>query len=49
VTGESGATFHFHATAIADGTREIAVGTEVIFTVVAGHRGRYEAGTLTHH
>jgi cold shock CspA family protein len=39
--------FDFHATAIADGTRDIALGAEVSFLVVPGHRGRYEAGSIT--
>jgi cold shock CspA family protein len=33
----------FHCTAIADGTRTIVVGTEVVFVLVPGHGGRYEA------
>jgi len=36
----------FHCTAIADGTRTIAVGAEVTFDVVAGLRGVYEARNL---
>jgi len=36
----------FHCTAIADGTRTIAVGTAVAFEVVAGHLGRDEARGL---
>jgi cold shock CspA family protein len=46
-TGAVGVSFGFHATAIADGTRSIAVGTGVFFTVIPGHRGRYEASALT--
>jgi cold shock CspA family protein len=46
VTDDHGASFGFHATAIADGSRAIDVGTEVIFTVVPGHRGRYEARSI---
>ena len=38
--------YGFHATAIADGTRRIAVGAEVTFTVAPGHRGLYEARSL---
>jgi cold shock CspA family protein len=37
----------FHCTAIADGTRTIAVGTVVSFTVIPGHLGRYEATGVT--
>ncbi len=33
----------FHCTAIADGTRTIEVGDRVVFTVVPGHIGRWEA------
>ena len=33
----------FHCTAIADGSRSIAVGTAVDFTLVPGHLGRMEA------
>lgn len=36
----------FHCTAIADGSRTIAVGTAVTFTLVAGRRGRWEAMDL---
>ena len=34
----------FHCTQIADGSRTIAVGTDVIFDLVAGRHGRWEAG-----
>jgi cold shock CspA family protein len=47
VTDTEGTAFAFHATAIADGTRRIALGTEVSFVVAPGHRGRYEARGLT--
>jgi cold shock CspA family protein len=46
VAGDDGTTFDFHATAVADGSRTIDVGTAVTFTVAAGHRGRYEARSL---
>ena len=46
VQTDDGTTFGFHATAVADGSRTIAVGTEVRFTVAPGHRGRYEARSL---
>ncbi len=36
----------FHCTAIADGTRCIPSGARVVFQVVAGHRGRFEATNL---
>jgi cold shock CspA family protein len=46
VTSESGHAFDFHATAISDGTRDIAVGTAVAFLVTPGLLGRYEARGL---
>lgn len=36
----------FHAVAIADGTRDIAVGTPVVIEVRAGHLGTEEVRTL---
>jgi cold shock CspA family protein len=47
VEDENGTSYGFHATAIADGSRRIAVGTAVVFTVSPGHRGLYEARSLT--
>jgi cold shock CspA family protein len=47
ITDDTGAAYDFHATAIADGTRNIDVGTPVSFTLRPGHRGRYEARALT--
>jgi cold shock CspA family protein len=38
-----GTRYPFHCTQIADGTRTIAVGSPVTFTVVAGPAGRWEA------
>jgi len=46
ITDDDGAVYDFHATAIADGTRRIDVGTPVSFTLSPGHRGRYEARSL---
>jgi len=46
VTDSEGAAFEFHATAIVDGSRLIDPGAEVTFSVVPGHRGRYEAQGL---
>ena len=46
VTSE-GRTFLFHCTAISDGTRTIAVGTNVVFKVAPGHLGRLEALEVT--
>lgn len=38
--------FPFHCTAIADGSRRIAPGTNVEFDVVAGLPGRWEAAAI---
>ena len=46
VADESGTTYGFHATSIADGSRRIEAGTDVVFVVVAGHGGRYEARSV---
>jgi cold shock CspA family protein len=46
VEDEDGTRFGFHATAIADGSRRIDVGTKVVFTVSPGHGGLYEARSL---
>jgi cold shock CspA family protein len=46
VVDESGTSFGFHATAIADGSRNIEVGASVAFTVSPGHRGLVEARSL---
>jgi cold shock CspA family protein len=47
VVDAHGSEFDFHATAIVDGSRRIDPGTEVTFSVVPGHRGRYEASGLS--
>lgn len=47
VEAEDGRRLFFHCTAIADGTRTIAIGVDVAFDVVAGHLGRWEAAGLT--
>ena len=46
VDDDEGKSLGFHATAIADGSRRIEVGTTVVFTVTPGHRGLYEARSL---
>ena len=46
VADDDGSSYGFHATAIADGSRRIEVGTSVVFTVSPGHRGLYEARSL---
>jgi cold shock CspA family protein len=47
VTGLDGTEWFFHATAISDGSRAIAVGTPVHFRLEPGHGGRYEARAVT--
>jgi len=44
---ESGDELFFHCTAIADGTRTIAVGTPVMFVVIPGRHGQWEATALS--
>lgn len=46
VTDDDAGEFSFHATAVADGSRRIDEGTAVIFAVVPGNGGRYEARSL---
>lgn len=46
IAGDDGRDYAFHCTAIADGTRSIAEGTEVRFDVVAGRLGQWEAGEI---
>jgi cold shock CspA family protein len=47
VRGDDGTTYRFHCTAISDGTRHVYPGTRVVFSLAAGHLGRYEARALT--
>ncbi|MCU1376151.1 MAG: hypothetical protein JWO68_3437 [Actinomycetia bacterium] len=47
VRADDGRELLFHCTAIADGTRTIAVGTPVTFDVRPGHGGRWEAAAVT--
>jgi len=47
VRADGGREYFFHCTAIADGTRTIEVDTEVVFEVVAGRRGQWEAARVT--
>jgi CspA family cold shock protein len=47
VTAIDGATYSFHCTQIADGTRTIPAGAAVTFAVRPWHQGRYEAVGLT--
>jgi len=46
VRGEDDRLYPFHCTEIADGSRDIAVGTEVSFAVSPGHLGSWEARGL---
>ena len=46
VTTDEGDDLPFHCTAVADGSRTIAVGTRVVFRAVPGHLGRMEAREL---
>ena len=46
VTADDGTPYPFHCTQIADGTRTIAVGTKVHFTLWA-RLGTYEAAAIT--
>lgn len=46
IIDDDGRKWAFHCIEIADGTRSIAVGTEVRFGVLA-RLGRYEAGAVT--
>ena len=47
IEGSEGRRLFFHCTGIADGSRSIAAGAEVAFQVVAGHRGQWEATSVT--
>ena len=47
VEAEDGRRLFFHCTQIADGTRTIAVGTEVTFEVVPGQMGQWEGAEIT--
>jgi cold shock CspA family protein len=47
ITGRDGHEYPFHATRLANGTRTIAVGTDVEFDVIAGNLGRWEAAAIT--
>jgi len=47
ISGADGASYPFHSTVIADGTRTIEVGAAVEFEVVPGHLGRWEAAAVS--
>jgi cold shock CspA family protein len=46
VRASDGRLYPFHCTEVTDGSRDIAVGTEVAFVRAAGHKGRPEARAL---
>ncbi|MGD0809892.1 MAG: hypothetical protein ABSA91_09320 [Acidimicrobiales bacterium] len=46
VRGQDGRLYPFHCTEIADGSRNIAVGTRVTFAIAPGHLGCWEARGL---
>jgi cold shock protein len=46
ITSADGAELPFHCTAIADGTRTIAVGRRVRYRLVPGRLGRWEAARI---
>ena len=46
VRADGGEEHFFHCTAVADGSRHIAVGTAVRFRVVPGRLGEWEAADL---
>lgn len=47
VRGDDGSEHFFHCTRIAGGTRTIAVGTAVVYEIVPGHGGRWEAAAVS--
>ncbi|MGH9082092.1 MAG: cold-shock protein [Acidimicrobiales bacterium] len=47
VEADDGQSLPFHCTAVADGSRSVAVGARVAFEVAAGHLGRRQARRLT--
>lgn len=47
VIDDAGRRHGFHCTAIADGSRTVAVGAAVRYSVIAGHAGSFEADALT--
>jgi cold shock CspA family protein len=46
VEGDDGERYPFHCTRIADGSRTIAAGSRVEFSVMAGPAGRWEADAI---
>jgi cold shock CspA family protein len=46
ITADDATVYPFHCTTIADGTRTIAVGARVVFAIVPGFLGRWEAAGI---
>jgi cold shock CspA family protein len=46
IVDSAGVSWFFHCTAVADGSRTIAVGATVAFEVVPGRLGRWEAADV---
>jgi len=46
VRSDDGRELAFHCTHVADGSRTVAVDTPVVFTIVAGHHGQWEAADV---
>lgn len=44
---DDGTDYPFHCTAVADGSRSIAIGSAVSFSVSAGRMGRWEAVAIS--
>jgi len=47
ITADDGTAYRFHCTAIADGSRTIAVATKVEFAPRPARHGTYEAGEIS--
>ncbi|MGI8777127.1 MAG: cold-shock protein [Acidimicrobiales bacterium] len=47
VRSDDGRELAFHCTSLVDGSRVTDPGTAVVFAVVAGHHGRWEAAEIT--
>jgi cold shock CspA family protein len=46
ITADDATVYPFHCTVIADGTRTIEVGASVMFELVPGRHGRWEAAAI---
>jgi len=47
LAADGGERYFFHCVAIADGSRDIAIGTPVTFALAPGHLGRFEGAAVT--